>query len=53
MKHLKHVSKTLAKTHKKLENHCKHTQCPDKTLGTYVTSINTLATIRPKTQMKH
>jgi hypothetical protein len=32
IKHLKHASKVLTKT---LENHCKHTHYPDKTLATY------------------
>jgi hypothetical protein len=36
MKHLKYASKTLAKTHKTLEDYCKHTQYPDKTLAAYV-----------------
>jgi hypothetical protein len=33
MKHLKHAYETLAKTS---ENHCKHTQHPDKTIAAYV-----------------
>jgi hypothetical protein len=33
IKHLKHVTETLAKI---LEKHCKHTQHLDKTLATYV-----------------
>jgi hypothetical protein len=37
MKHLKNVSETLEKIcEKTLENHCKHTHHPDKTLATYV-----------------
>jgi hypothetical protein len=47
MKHLKHVSETLIKTHKKTI--AKHTQDPDKIFATYVWNIcniqiNTLAT---------
>jgi hypothetical protein len=37
MKHLKHASETLAKTHEKhLKIIVKHTQHSDKTLATYV-----------------
>jgi hypothetical protein len=37
MKHLKHASETLAKTHgKHLKTIVKHMQHPDKTLTTYV-----------------
>jgi hypothetical protein len=37
MKHLKHTSETLAKTHEKhLKNIVKHTQHPDEILVTYV-----------------
>jgi CII-binding regulator of phage lambda lysogenization HflD len=36
MKHLKHASETLGNHLKTLENQCKHTQHPDKTLATYV-----------------
>jgi hypothetical protein len=36
MKHLKHVSETLTKTHKKhLKTFVKHTQHPNKILATY------------------
>jgi hypothetical protein len=58
MKHLKHTSKTLAKIHKKqlkiIANICnvqiKHLK---RMCEMYATFINTLATICPKTQMKH
>jgi hypothetical protein len=33
MKHLKHAYEALAKI---LENHCKHTQYPDRILTTYM-----------------
>jgi hypothetical protein len=36
MKHLKYAYETLAKSPKKLENHCKYKQHPDKTLATHV-----------------